>query len=61
MGRPKVSCIVELMRAHGSIEYASSGANGLAGAALAEFEKEFGALDDSDDKRFLRELAVHTS
>jgi hypothetical protein len=31
----------------------------LAGAALAEFEREFEGVPDSDDRRFLHDLVLH--
>ena len=54
-----VSRVIDLIRAHGSIAHAAASSNGLAGAALAQFDGDFGHLPDSDDKRFLRELVVH--
>jgi geranylgeranyl diphosphate synthase type II len=51
--------VIELMHRYGSIEHAASGAHGLAGAALGEFEAEFADVPDNDDRRFLRELVLH--
>jgi geranylgeranyl diphosphate synthase type II len=51
--------VVELMHQYGSIERAASGAHGLAGAALAEFERDFDGVPDSDDRRFLHDLVLH--
>ena len=50
--------IVERMREYGSIEYATSASNGLAGAALAELEPVLSSVAKSDDTRFLRALVV---
>ena len=47
------------MEEHGSIDYACAFADGLAGAALAEFDTAMGMLPDSDDKTFLRALVLH--
>jgi geranylgeranyl diphosphate synthase, type II len=55
----ETSRVIDLMRAHGSIDHAAAGSNGLAGAALAAFDHHFGTLTDSDDKRFVRALVVH--
>src|SRR6185436_6656335 len=48
--------VVERMKHYGSIDYAQEVANGLAGAALHEFENLFDDLPDSRDKRFLAEM-----
>jgi geranylgeranyl diphosphate synthase type II len=55
----RIDEVVAAMEAHGSIDYACAFADGLAGAALAEFDRSIGALDDSADKRFLRSLVLH--
>ncbi len=55
----RIDRIVELMEEHGSIDYACAFADGLAGAALAEFETSMGHLPDSEDKEFMRALALH--
>ena len=47
------------MEEHGSIAYACAFADGLAGAALAEFEASMGHLPDSEDKDFLAALVLH--
>jgi hypothetical protein len=47
------------MEAHGSIDYACAFADGLAGAALAEFDAALGHLPESEDKAFLGTLALH--
>jgi geranylgeranyl diphosphate synthase type II len=46
----------QLMVERGSIQHARQIANGLAGAALYEYEKLFAHLEDSPDKRFLEEI-----
>jgi len=48
-----------LLEAHGSIDYACAFADGLAGAALTEFDPALGSLPDSRDKAFLRSLVLH--
>lgn len=55
----RIERVVGLMEAHGSIDYACAFADGIAGAALAEFESSMGWLPESDDKTFLRSLALH--
>jgi geranylgeranyl diphosphate synthase type II len=55
-----VGRVIELMREYRSIDHAVAGANGLAGAALSEFDQEFGELPDSADVRFLRELVLRS-
>jgi geranylgeranyl diphosphate synthase type II len=57
-GEADIARVIDLMRSHGSIDHAVAGVNGLAGAALAEFETEFGDLPDSAERRFLRDLIV---
>lgn len=54
-GEP-VRWVVERMKHYGSIDYAQEVANGLAGAALHEFESLFDDLPDSRDKHFLAEM-----
>jgi geranylgeranyl diphosphate synthase, type II len=59
-GEPeRVDRVVELMQEYGSIDYACAFADGLAGAALAEFDAAMGWLPESDDKLFLRSLVLH--
>lgn len=55
----RIERVVALMEEHGSIDYACAFADGLAGAALAEFERAMGALPESEDKSFLRALVLH--
>jgi geranylgeranyl diphosphate synthase type II len=55
----RIERIVSLMEEHGSIDYACAFADGLAGAALAEFDAAMGVLPESDDKAFLRALVLH--
>jgi geranylgeranyl diphosphate synthase type II len=57
--RERVDRVVALMEEQGSIDYALAFADGLAGAALAEFEASMGHLPDSDAKAFLRSLVLH--
>lgn len=55
IGKP-VRWVVERMKHYGSIDHAQEVANGLAGAALHEFETLFDDLPDSRDKRFLADM-----
>jgi geranylgeranyl diphosphate synthase type II len=55
----RIERIVGLMEEHGSIDYTCAFADGLAGAALAEFDVAMGWLPDSADKAFVRSLALH--
>ena len=52
----EIDWILERMHHYASIDYARNMAHGLAGAALHEFDRAFGALPDSRDKHFLRAL-----
>lgn len=56
---PVIQRVVDLMHRYGSIDHAVSGAHGLAGAALAEFQRDFEGVPDSDDRRFLFDLVLH--
>jgi geranylgeranyl diphosphate synthase type II len=55
----RIERVVALMEQYGSIDYACAFADGLAGAALAEFDAAMGWLPDSRDKTFLRSLVLH--
>jgi geranylgeranyl diphosphate synthase type II len=55
----RIERVVTLMERFGSIDYACAFADGLAGAALAEFDAALGWLPDSPDKVFLRSLVLH--
>jgi geranylgeranyl diphosphate synthase type II len=55
----RIRRIIALMEDHGSIDYACAFADGLAGAALAEFDAALGWLPDSRDKAFLRSLVLY--
>jgi geranylgeranyl diphosphate synthase type II len=55
----RIERVVELMERHGSVDYTCAFADGLAGAALAEFELAMGPLPESDDKHFVRALVLH--
>ena len=48
-----------LVEDRGSIDYACAFADGIAGAALAEFAPALGGLPESRDKAFLRSLVLH--
>jgi geranylgeranyl diphosphate synthase type II len=55
----RVAQVVDLMVRHGSLDYASAFADGLAGAAFAEFDAAMGTLPDSPDKDFVRSLVLY--
>ncbi len=55
----RIDRVVAAMEEHGSVDYACAFADGLAGAALAEFDASMGALDDCPDKLFMRSLVLH--
>ena len=55
----RVDRVVGLMQEYGSIDYACAFADGLAGAALAEFDAAMGWLPESEDKLFLRSVVLH--
>ena len=55
----RIERVVTLMERFGSIDYACAFADGLAGAALAEFDAAMGWAPDSPDKEFLRSLVLH--
>jgi geranylgeranyl diphosphate synthase, type II len=55
----RIDRVVALMEQHGSIDYACAFADGLAGAALAEFDDAMGWLPESNDTVFLRSLVLH--
>ena len=55
----RIERVVGLLEDHGSIDYACAFADGLAGAALAEFDPAMGRLPESLDKAFLRSLVLH--
>jgi geranylgeranyl diphosphate synthase type II len=55
----RIERVVGLMEECGSIDYTCAFADGLAGAALAEFDVAMGWLPDSVDKAFVRSLALH--
>jgi geranylgeranyl diphosphate synthase type II len=53
-----VSWVRERMDYYGCVDYARQIAHGLAGAAQYEFDKVYGQLPDSLDKRFLQALPI---
>lgn len=55
----RIQRVVSLMEDAGSIAYACAFADGLAGAALAEFSSAMGALPESPDKAFLQSLVLY--
>jgi geranylgeranyl diphosphate synthase, type II len=55
----RIERVVGMMEEYGSIAYACALADGLAGAALAEFDQAMGPLPASEDKSFLRALVLH--
>jgi geranylgeranyl diphosphate synthase type II len=63
LGRPRerrlpreIDWIYELLRRHGSIEYAQHASHDLAAAAVAEFETAFAATRDDEAKAFVRRI-----
>jgi geranylgeranyl diphosphate synthase type II len=55
----RIERVVALLEQTGSIDYACAFADGLAGAALAEFDAALGWLPETRDKAFLRSLVLH--
>ena len=52
----EVEWVMDRMNAYDCIDYARHVAHGLAGAAMHEFDRTFGRLKDSRDKRFIEAL-----
>jgi geranylgeranyl pyrophosphate synthase len=52
----EVGWIYELLRRHGSIEYAQQASRELATAAVAEFETAFAGTQDAESKGFVRRI-----
>jgi geranylgeranyl diphosphate synthase type II len=52
----EIDWIYELLRRHGSIEYAQHASRDLAAAAVAEFETAFAATRDDEAKAFVRRI-----
>lgn len=66
LGRPRerrlqreLGWIYDLLRRHGSIEYARQAARDLATAAIAEFETAFAGAKDENAKQFIREILAY--
>ena len=57
--RGDVSRVLLLMEEHGSIAFARRCSGFLAGAALSEFSRLFGACQDSADRRFINDLILY--
>jgi geranylgeranyl diphosphate synthase, type II len=55
----RIRRVISLMERCGSIDYACAFADGLAGAALAEFDAAMGWLPNSPDQAFLRSLVLY--
>jgi geranylgeranyl diphosphate synthase type II len=55
----RIDRVVGLMDDCGSIDHACAFADGIAGAALAEFAPAMAGLPESRDKEFLRSLVLH--
>jgi geranylgeranyl diphosphate synthase type II len=53
-----IQWIMERMHDYGSVQYATSAANGLAGAALVQLDEALSPATESDHSRFLRCLVV---
>ncbi len=54
-----VARVLDLMDAHGSIDFGRSRARFLAGAALAAFEAEYGQLPATEDREFIRDIILY--
>jgi geranylgeranyl diphosphate synthase type II len=54
-----VRWVMECLDHYGSFTFARSASRNLAGAALREYNRVFGPLPDSEEKRFLRELILY--
>lgn len=54
-----VKRVYSLMEKYGSMEFGRSSARFLAGAALSEFDRIYGALPDSPDKAFVRDITLY--
>ena len=52
----QVQMVREMMRRHGSIDFAREFSRGVAGAAREAFDAAFDGLQQSEDLRFIREL-----
>jgi len=52
----EIDWVMDLMRSHGSLDYARTIARQLAGAALFEFSRAFGSVPPSDDRQFVQEI-----
>jgi geranylgeranyl diphosphate synthase type II len=52
----EIGWVYELLRRHGSIEYAQQASRELAAAAVTEFESAFAGTQDPEAKRFVRHL-----
>lgn len=55
----RIDRVAGLMEQRGSVDYAWAFADGLAGAALAEFDTAMGDLPDGADKDFVRSLVLY--
>ena len=55
----QVNWIFDRMTQYGSIAFGRQCARQFAGAALYEFQKAYGHLPDSDDKRFILEMVLY--
>jgi geranylgeranyl pyrophosphate synthase len=57
--RQRIERVAGLLEEHGSVDYACAFADGLAGAALAEFGPALGGLPESPDRAFLHSIVLH--
>ena len=55
----RIERVIALMEDSGSIDHACAYADGIAGAALAEFAPAMAGLPETRDKAFLRSLVLH--
>jgi geranylgeranyl diphosphate synthase type II len=52
----EINWIYDLLRRHGSIEYAQQASRELATAAIGEFETAFAGARDDEAKQFVRRI-----
>jgi geranylgeranyl diphosphate synthase, type II len=56
---PDVRWVYRIMSKYECIDFARSAARQLAGAAIFEFHQAYGAVPDSEDKRFLQQIVMY--
>lgn len=55
----RVAPVIQMMRDHGSIEFADAFAQGISRAAMAAFEEVFAGVPDSPSRRFVRDVVPY--